>query len=253
MRGDVRELVRWSVVPLLPPSVLEVARRLRGRPLRRTFQQSLASWIEPGFAQRHDLYARVAAGSVPYASGNRSTHELAWLTSRPHMGRACAESQALATAAGIDTRYPLMDRRVIEFAATRPAQERRLLGDDKRLLRHALRGLLPDEVLDPRPFKTGTMSGHFRTGFPKLFPVLEQIARAPLLAEFGIVAPAKLREAVRIAGGPNASGAVNATLLNTLHAELWLRATCGASLEETPVGTVTPTVTAPGSHPVFSS
>jgi asparagine synthase (glutamine-hydrolysing) len=48
--------------------------------------------------------------------------------------------------AGVEIRVPLLDHRLVEICASLPAHSRRVLFDDKRLLRDASLGLVPDSV-----------------------------------------------------------------------------------------------------------
>ena len=54
----------------------------------------------------------------------------------------------LASGAGIDLRHPLLDHRLAEFAVSLPSDQSLRAGERKHIVRNALRGYLPDEVLD---------------------------------------------------------------------------------------------------------
>jgi asparagine synthase (glutamine-hydrolysing) len=53
-------------------------------------------------------------------------------------------------ASSLEVRSPLLDHELMAFAAAIPSQLKRNGGPGKLLLRRALRGLLPAEVLDKR-------------------------------------------------------------------------------------------------------
>ena len=131
-------------------------------------------------------------------------------------------SRALAT--GVSLRFPLYDARVIALAAGRPRAERAAMGESKRLLRRAMQGALPTEVLAPRPYRTGTTTTYWRSAVRTCGAALFDAAFAdPLLAELGVVDPVRLRAAAaRLVAGEDERHA--AALLATLRVELWLRA-----------------------------
>jgi asparagine synthetase B (glutamine-hydrolysing) len=56
---------------------------------------------------------------------------------------------------GIELRAPLFDARVIRFASGRPLSESYSEKENKRLLRGAFRGYLPENILEPRTGRTG--------------------------------------------------------------------------------------------------
>jgi asparagine synthase (glutamine-hydrolysing) len=58
----------------------------------------------------------------------------------------------MTMAHSIEARPPLLDHRVVEFAATVPARYRLHDGTTKYLLKRAMRGILPDRIID-RPKK----------------------------------------------------------------------------------------------------
>ena len=54
----------------------------------------------------------------------------------------------MSMAHGLETRVPLLDHRLVEFAATIPASLRLKDGVSKHILKRAMRGVLPDEIID---------------------------------------------------------------------------------------------------------
>ena len=222
---DLTDLFAFAVQPLLPPAALRLAAWLRGgRPLRPVSERPLPPWIDPAFARTHDLEGRERAHNPRLRGGGAAANEAYWYMTCPYFPRAYGLLSAFALETGVEVRSPLLDRRVVELAAARPREERNRGRETKRLLRRAMRGLLPDSVLAPRDTKTGTLGGYFSDAMRRDFPALAEAAfRAPLLAEMGIVDPRALREAcgsyARTGDGSLAFG-----LVQTLHVELWLRA-----------------------------
>lgn len=56
----------------------------------------------------------------------------------------------MSMAHSIEARVPLLDHKLVEFAATIPAELRLHRGTTKRIFKRAMRGILPDDVIDRR-------------------------------------------------------------------------------------------------------
>ncbi|MGH7668262.1 MAG: asparagine synthase-related protein, partial [Gemmatimonadaceae bacterium] len=96
--------------------------------------------------------------------------------------------------------------------------------ETKILLRKAMAGLLPPEVLAPRQYRTGLTNGFSRARMRSTYPPLfdEAFGRELRLADLGIIDAAKLREsAANWRERGNEYERVN--LFNTLRVEFWLR------------------------------
>jgi asparagine synthase (glutamine-hydrolysing) len=86
-------------------------------------------------------------------------------------------------AVSLEAREPLLDHRFVEFAARLPARMRLRRGTGKWLMKRALRGRLPDAILDRRKMGFVTpVSAWFRGS---LAGEAAAIARSPALAETG--------------------------------------------------------------------
>jgi asparagine synthase (glutamine-hydrolysing) len=101
-------------------------------------------------------------------------------------------------AVSLEAREPLLDHRLIEFAATVPARLRLRGGSGKWLMKKALGRYLPDEILDRRKMGFVTpVSAWFRG---PLAAEAAAIARSPALADLGwleMPAIARIAEAHR--------------------------------------------------------
>jgi asparagine synthase (glutamine-hydrolysing) len=222
--ADPRDLFETAVQPLLPHAAVDALGWMRGRPLRPTMERLLPSWIAPAFARKHALRARERLLNPRLPRAGPAAREAYWYLTAPYFPRAYGLVSAFALEMGVEVRSPLLDRRVVEFAAGRPREERNAGRETKRLLRAAMRGLLPADVLAPRDVKTGTLGGYFSAGMRAAFPALAAEAfRAPRLADLGIVEPAALRAACA-EYARTADGSLGFGLLQTLQVEWWLRA-----------------------------
>jgi asparagine synthase (glutamine-hydrolysing) len=223
---------QWAVQPMLPTSMLVGAARLRhGRPLEAWLRRRLPRWTNRDFVERNELmeYDRVLT-SRRRGEAIGSTESRWYFTDAffPYIYRLGAD---FAQEQGIEIRSPLYDQRIIEFAATRPASDHPVGQEGKRLLRHAMRDLLPEEVTAPREERTGTPQDYAGTAlanalsspFSELFP-------SSALESLGLVdvnAFERSRMKFLRLGSPE----LRLPLLLTIHTELWLRASNRASSE----------------------
>lgn len=233
-----RQILRWGVAPVLPEMVWRAVDVFRENALQRPFDQQIPEWIGSGVASalrdrgwtRADLARGLFEGPAAFESR--------WYLTAPYMPRALSWTHDFALQSGIEVRSPLLDRRVVEFAATRPITERATLEVSKRLLRESMRGLVPDSVLAPRQYKTGVPRGYFHrqmaAGFAgaakRVFGADDATPPSTiLLAELGIVDLANFRQALE-AYRVSEDHLTGVQLFLTVEAELWLRAREGLLL-----------------------
>jgi len=221
---DAREFVRTALDPLLG----ERARRAitvmrRGRRPTGYLERRPPSWIRREFANEHHLEERERAFAPQRGRVSCAAFETEWYLSHSYFPRVFGAVAGFALEEGVDLRSPLYDRRVIEFATSRPRWERSTGRETKLLLRRVVRGLVPDVVLAPRAARTGVTSGYFDDSMRKHFPVLSNgLMQDSVLGDVGIIDAEEFRRwsdyYVR-----NGGAQLGVTLFFTLQAELWLR------------------------------
>ncbi|MGQ0649173.1 MAG: asparagine synthase-related protein [Gemmatimonadaceae bacterium] len=224
IRG-LRGLVRSCVVPWLPESTYRAIQRARGRDGALLFSQTLPSWLAPSWKERAALQSRVDLEPSRRLFESPSAYESRWYTTTPYFPRAVSWAGAIALEGGVEVRSPIMDRRIITFAASRPLSERAAAGESKLLLRQAMKGLIPDSVLAPRPTKTGIPRAYLHRRIGSELPAAAAQVFAndrSLLADLGIIELALYREALAkyLTTTEHIAGV---QLLLTLQCELWLR------------------------------
>jgi asparagine synthase (glutamine-hydrolysing) len=226
---DARTLFRWAIQPLLPSVALRAATTLRGgRPLRAYLDREVPAWIDAGFARQHQLRDRARTTPAPRAGESFAAVESRYYLTSPYFPRVYACVGGLAREEGVEIRSPLMDPRVIAFAAERPREERASKRETKRVLRAAMRGILPDDVLAPRRMRTGTTGRLFARAFRAVgSDLVTEATHDSRLAELGIIDPAALRRGWR-EWEAGQDGNVGVALFLTLQAEFWARARDGA-------------------------
>jgi asparagine synthase (glutamine-hydrolysing) len=214
-----RELIAWSLFWRQPiyPTLLKTLELLFPPVLRMQVIGAISSpaeWLDPDFASRYGLVtARLTASEGPWW----------WLPS------ARDWYQTRARIAGILTnlhsnleemRYPYLDQRLTEFLASIPVEQLLRPGDRRSLMRRALRGLVPSEVLLRRS-KQQESRGYVLT-LRKHWQQVQELLRSPLIAELGYVRATEFRKAL----SSLRDGCLyreSMMLLRGLFLEVWLR------------------------------
>ena len=219
-----RNFFRWAIQPNLPRPALAAAQLVRGgRPLVSYLERSLPPWIDSRFARAHSLEQRDRLNAPRITRGSRADRETAWYLSHQYFPRVFGAVSGFAKEEGVEIRSPLYDKRVIELALTRPREERSSGAETKKLLRAAMRGLLPDSILAPRTKRTGVTEGYFARSMREQLPAMVDAAFAhSLLEAAGVIDAMEFRRAVdAYARGVQSNFSVS--LYFTLQTELWLQ------------------------------
>ncbi len=224
-RGSgLRSFFRFAVLPNLPDPAVRALGWLRGgRPPRRYLERPLPPWIQPGFASREGLSDRDRAYLAP-RGGSRAEAEWRWYLTNPFFPAVHSWVRSFGAQQGVEVRSPLYDGRIIDFQAGRPWSDRSLGVETKRLLRLAMKDLLPDALLAPRASRTGVTSAYasrqIKVDLPPLVRGLQQ--EELRLSALGIIDGRRFCDmAIRAFAGQSPQYELVAFM--TLSAELWLR------------------------------
>ena len=230
-----REILRWGIAPALPEQVWRFIDIFRQQPLQRPFEQGLPAWItaevRKSLSDRGWTRAELSRGIFE----GPAAFESRWYMTAPYMSRALSWTHDFALQEGLEVRSPLLDKRVVEFAATRPVTERASIKESKRLLRESMRGLIPESVLRPRPYKTGVPRGYFHRQMAKGFTAVAKgvfgaeprsTPTTVALAELGVLDLQAFRRALS-EYEDSEDHLTGVQLFLTVGAELWLRARAG--------------------------
>lgn len=227
-----RRFFKLAIQPTLPPPLLRLATVLRGgKPLTEftPFRQPPA-WIRSDFVRRYALMDRERAHAAAPATLSRAARESHLYFTLPIFGRMAQFLGSFALDEGLEHRSPLFDERLVRFAASRPVAERRRGGETKRLLRDSMRGLLPDSVLESRPYRTGETIGYLARGLRAgMGPLLDECLQNPVLGDLGIIEPSIVRSAWNEFLRTDDRHTAVALYL-TVETELWLRTHASAPL-----------------------
>jgi len=216
-------LARWGLAPLAPRRIARIYERFRGMPYPDTQRMRAPAWVRPDFVRSHDLLGRNREHAPPGAVRTYAGAEAFRMASSPFFGRVATAVREAARRGGVRHASPLWDTRVIRFALSRPFAERVARGESKRMLRAAVKGLAPDDVLAPRPHRTGAPDRIFlRAMDAGVLPFLDHCIADLRLADMGIVEPSELARA--IAEHRRRPGFYPGVLIAfTAHTEAWLR------------------------------
>ena len=156
-----RYIVNDGLKPYLPEAGLRAWRRLRHREADPV--SARCEIFEPHYCNRMQLRPRLAR-EFRHERRRRSARE-----SHSHMlgcgmvqtaveiyNRGCAQF-------GVETRFPFLDKRVVEFCVAIPGEQKVSGGFTRAVVRRALQGYLPDAIR-LRPDK-GDLGWSFRGGF----------------------------------------------------------------------------------------
>lgn len=112
--------------------------------LKTRYEEALAEIPHlPGSSPRHKD-SRTLKGTLQREARIR---EISYLTITRFMPTLLDRKDRMTMAAGLEVRVPFCDHRLVEYAWNIPWEMKALEGREKGLLRHALSGVLPDDVL----------------------------------------------------------------------------------------------------------
>ena len=191
------------------------------------FEQKDFSLIDEEFVRRHRLRERERE-AAPYGRyPTLSSTEQLWSVTTPMFPRIRSTLTSAQLRAGVTPRTPFLDDRLYRFAMSRPRRERVVARETKRLLRRAMRGILPDAFLAPRPERTGVTTQYMREAMRgPARPLFDAVFERPMLGELGIVDATRLRAEWRQYA--ESGQGLGHRLYELLQTELWLRARRGA-------------------------
>jgi asparagine synthase (glutamine-hydrolysing) len=214
-----RQTMAWSLVkrrPWMQLALQSAALLLPAAILAQTAPQGkLASWLDCGFASRFELSRRQLGPMERYGF---------WLPSRQEAARvvvAMSRRMARATIYGSlmeEVRYPYLDQSLIELILSIPRTQIIRPGERRSLMRRALGGLVPDEILSRRT--KGTTARRPILALTYDWKELDQLLHSSISGISGYVNQIRFREALIAAKSGRSLRFV--PLLQTLSLEFWL-------------------------------
>jgi asparagine synthase (glutamine-hydrolysing) len=226
----VRAAVAESVVPRLPGHAGRYARRSFLAMPRNASSMFLDNFAGMPLHQQRELLASTAlAGGDPYSSSlahfngvnGRSgiLGRLLHTDMKTYLVELLMKQDQMSMSASIESRVPFLDHVLVEFAARLPDRLKLRGFTTKRILREAIRGLLPDEILTRKKMGFPVPFGEWTRG--RWHQVVRDVLLDRRTRERGLINPAavdRLLDAHR--DGTTAGGDAIWALVNL---ELWYR------------------------------
>jgi asparagine synthase (glutamine-hydrolysing) len=173
--AGVRGMVADSVVPNLPASLRRYAKRsFLGLP-RTPAAMFLDSFAGMPLHQQHQLLDPSVMGANPYApsleyftrvNGNSTMlGRLLYTDVKTYLVELLMKQDQMSMSTSIESRVPFLDHKLVEFAARLPDRMKLKGFHTKRILRDAVKGLLPESILTrpkmgfPVPFSGWVQDG----------------------------------------------------------------------------------------------
>ena len=219
-------LFKVAIQPNIPHGMLDSLALLRGgRPIADPAAREIPRWLNHRLVTSPDFLARRQRRQERRRGESHSSAERTWFLRTAFTERVNALVFAICQGEGVELRTPLLDTRIVRFAATRPRWESNSGRANKHLLRESMRGLLPDEVIAPRATRTGLPVSYLdRTLDGNLQESRGAFRDGMLLAQIGVVDHQRLlREIDSFLNGLMNDRERAAAMVAAVQAEWWLR------------------------------
>ena len=230
LRDFAMLLMKWSVLIRIPwiqllyqTMVLLLPVSIRARLSDSAGLQQ--SWIKPDFARKHRFSARLLEDEEGFWLKLPSIRDS--LPSLP----ALARQMTNITGCGGESRYPYLDRPLVEFLLSIPRDQLLRPGDRRSLMRRALADFVPKEVLARR---TKASTGRcIAITVKKQWNAIETMLSHLLVSHLEYVDPHAFAASLAAVKNGNACSDV-VRLLRCLSLEVWLREAVGRGILSIP-------------------
>jgi asparagine synthase (glutamine-hydrolysing) len=173
----------------------------------------MAGWINPRFARQHGMFDDLRgsiAGSWRWLPSARDAYQTIEILSRDMTNHRPST---------VEMRYPFLDQTLVEFLTSIPTDQLLRPGSRRSLMRRALSGILPPEIVVRR---TKTSTGRcVAISLQKHWNVIESLLQAPIISEVGYVDVKAFRMVLEHTRSGHFVDLVRT--LRTLSLECWLR------------------------------
>ena len=136
-----RLLADSTILPLFPREVKKFWRRHLLR------EDPIGPWIRPEFARRTHLAERISR-SLPRVFRDHYRQNCYEVLHYDIRSVTLPVHEALGGWLGVDTRFPILDRRIVEYMFAVPREQKIQGGRGRILQKRAMRGIVPEIVLE---------------------------------------------------------------------------------------------------------
>ena len=213
-----RQLIAWSLVKrrpwiqLLWQASMDLLPAYLGQYLLK--QAAIEPWINADFAKRTGMASRQLGRRD--GLGLRLPTRRSYIQTVVHMSNKLAKHVPRALE---EIRYPYLDQTLIEFVLSIPADQLLRPGERRSLMRRALVGLVPQEVLSRRTKQFAARTPVFAV--EKNWEELGSYFRSPFSSRLGYIDARRFLE--RLGQARSGQEIHIVRMLRTISLELWLR------------------------------
>jgi len=170
-----RALYGRLLAPLIPLPLRQLCRRLRGRENANAATQGKAHYFTA------DLRRLALAHKLPPPLARNDAEERVRMFTDDHIPGRLVFTALAAARSGLAVSFPLLDRRVVDFALSLPLDHFLADGHARQPFRRAMRGILPEEIRQWRHKVTPMVDRYLTLAAAKaeLAAMLEQVAAEP--------------------------------------------------------------------------
>jgi asparagine synthase (glutamine-hydrolysing) len=215
-----KEIGKWSAVKrrpwihLLAGALMElspvwVLQRLQER-------ETLERWINEDFARRHNIFRRLI--EVDNQTGFKLPSSRALANTIISISRNMAKRPSTMMVPE-ESRYPYLDQTLVEFVSSIPSTQLLRPGERRSLMRRALAGIVPQEILARRTKQVGA-----RTPLLALannWDELLNLFKDPVSSEMGYIDTARIHRSLEAAKAGKSIHLHH--LFKAISLEVWLR------------------------------
>lgn len=141
-----KSTLKYYIKSMLSDKTLNSYRRLRGRDIVNYENENLAA-ANPEFAAKCGVDERFKLLGLGKYLGRQDMDAVHKFLTKPIVySQTGAIETKISLAHGITKRDPTRDKRIIEFCASLPAEQFVYKGQERSLIRRAMKGILPDEI-----------------------------------------------------------------------------------------------------------
>jgi asparagine synthase (glutamine-hydrolysing) len=223
----MRQLSEVCLKPAIPLGMLDMAEPLLGRRiLSRPWESRPPPWLRSGILETEGIIEEDREAyrqEIDEQAGSVTERIRLWAFLHAGFTRTSSALFDMSLDEGVELRMPFYDKRIADFAWSRPPGDLSHAREHKVILRHAMSGILPDRVIAARPRRTGTTEGYFRRAAKREFlGFARRASSGSRLGDLGLVDPDGFARAVDRWSEGDLTDEV--LLFTSVCVEFWLRA-----------------------------
>lgn len=182
--------------------------------------EQIASLLKPGVLKSPiDPFKALRAAVHELPSSTPLLNQMLWADMKTYLHELLMKQDQMSMSASIESRVPFLDHPLVEWSWALPTNMKIRNGTTKYILRQAMRGILPDEILFRKKMGFPVPVGRWLRGPQKR--LLTDIVDSPRLHERNLFQPSVVRDIVQrhISG----EWGMEQKVWSLLNFELWAR------------------------------